>query len=33
MFWQILCPLLIAKFQINDLAYKNYLYPGYGYGL
>lgn len=23
----------IAKFYINDLAYKNYLYPGYGYGL
>lgn len=22
-----------AKFYINDLAYKNYLYPGYGYGL
>ncbi len=22
----------IAKFYINDLAYKNYLYPGYGYG-
>ena len=21
-----------AKFYINDLAYKNYLYPGYGYG-
>jgi hypothetical protein len=23
----------VAKFYINDLAYKNYLYPGYGYGL
>lgn len=23
----------IIKFYINDLAYKNYLYPGYGYGL
>lgn len=22
-----------AKFYINDLAYKNYLYPGYGYGI
>lgn len=22
-----------VKFYINDLAYKNYLYPGYGYGL
>jgi len=22
-----------AKFYTNDLAYKNYLYPGYGYGL
>ncbi|MCL2561187.1 MAG: ATP-binding protein [Rikenellaceae bacterium] len=22
-----------AKFYINDLAYKNYLYPGYGYGV
>lgn len=22
----------ITKFYINDLAYKNYLYPGYGYG-
>lgn len=21
-----------AKYYINDLAYKNYLYPGYGYG-
>ncbi len=21
-----------AKFYINDIAYKNYLYPGYGYG-
>lgn len=21
-----------SKFYINDLAYKNYLYPGYGYG-
>ena len=21
-----------AKFYVNDLAYKNYLYPGYGYG-
>ncbi len=21
-----------AKFYINDLAYRNYLYPGYGYG-
>lgn len=22
-----------AKFYVNDLAYKNYLYPGYGFGL
>lgn len=22
----------VAKFYINDLAYKNYLYPGFGYG-
>ena len=21
-----------AKFYMNDLAYKNYLYPGFGYG-
>lgn len=22
----------VAKFYLNDVAYKNYLYPGYGYG-